>query len=265
MKFFTTLGFSLLAVTVLAQSHDSLQRRKIVAFELNGAYTADHYSNMSISHIQSTASNPSDLKFNNAGLNEAIGTKSGTVSLHLNVVLKPKFETNSTIYNKSQLIVGLGIHSSREMRVGYVSETLDTAINICNLSNETSFGLSYVFDVLRDRHITFYTGLSGIGSISRNNEVMILGGPYYEASEHPRFIISRPENRLSYEAKTLVYSRLFAVAGVRIKRSDKLDYFFQYRPGVGLQYVPNEKIYLIPYTGSLSFGCRVYLNKNFRK
>jgi hypothetical protein len=261
MKLLLSLFLLLFAIKSSAQIIHTKNGLRVAAVQLTFGASTDQYKGFNKDDVASTAIDPSKLDFDLDGLEPTFGKRSVAFSMFTSLILSPNELNNTSIFNRSEWLIGLGFHSAREMRAGYSSESLDTTINFCNFSNERSIELAYMVNFFSDNTAKLYAGLGTNASLSHNNEVMVIGGQFIGNDEHPSLIFSRPESQIRLEAKPIFRSRIFAVLGINMHRSSRMDFNFQYRPGIGIKYLPDQGAKLLPYTGGFNLGWRFYFNQ----
>ncbi len=158
-------------------------------------------------------------------------------------------------------MIGAGFHTTREMRAGYSNKELDTSMFFCNMGNEFSLEAAYAINLFVGNRTILYTGAGTNVSSNFNHEVMVINGQFVPERNHQQFILTRPETPFVFKSKSLFTTRLFAVLGVNLHRTQKTDITFQYRPGFGIQSIPQENINFLPYTGGYNIGFKIYFQE----
>ncbi len=236
-----------------------IKNRYLSAIQWGVGFRTDYYSNMGFNQISGTVRNPKNLNRNVIGFSEDFGSKNQTIALYLSAAFSPSNKEVKGFFGRSEWQFGLGYHTPGELRVGYNSEALDSTIIFCNLGSEISFETAYLLNVPVDNGLTLFGGLGGNASFTRNNEVMVQEGPFLEEGIHPRFVIARPENTATYEAKRLIYLRPNIIAGAVFRYRKFTKIYVQYRIGIGAQIVPGHGVNFINRSTGLNLGVRYSL------
>ena len=109
----------LISSSVLAQQEE----KKRLPFTLNSiqvavGFSVDQLRDINKDFMGSTTLEPEKLEMNVDGLRPTFGTRAVASSFFTNVFFGHREFNNSSFLNRSELSIGMGFHSSRELRAG---------------------------------------------------------------------------------------------------------------------------------------------------
>jgi len=200
------------------------------------------------------AKDPSEMQRDLVGFDEEVTTITAGAALYGNVGFAPLDPSTGQYRDDRELQFGIGFHSPKEAMVSYKNQGLDTSIVYCNLQSEITLETAYILKGRWGKKLQWYAGLGMNGGATFNNKMVLISGQYLEPGEHPSELDHAIQE--SYAAKSVLYSRVYVPYGLHYQVSSNWQLGFDFRTGVGAQFIQGEKADFIKKTGALVIGAR---------
>lgn len=248
-----------LSIPVFAQQEASSHKKlKLIGVSGSMGITYDRYNTMSLNQLTQLAQQPELMMRNLDGLTEEASTQTAGASLFVNMVLSPLQKSTGTYLDNLEFRLGLGLNSTKESMVSYKNADLDTSLVFCNINSEVTLETSYIFSHSINKKLFLYFGVGANSSFSVNNKMMIISGKYFAEGAHPS--AQEQAAAISFEAKPILYSRVFIPWGVHFQASDQLSIGLDFRKGRGMQYTAGEKPNMMANTGAIMIGTKFFFH-----
>ncbi len=245
-----------LCLPVLAQKNTpSLKKMKLTGISGSAGITFDKYNTMSLDQLTQIARQPELMRRDLDGLTEEASTQTAGASLFVNMTFSPHQKSKGTYLDNLEFRLGVGLNSAKESMVSYKNADMDTSLVFCNVNSELILETSYIFKHSFGKRMFLYFGVGANSSFSVNNEMMIISGKYFSEGEHPS--AQEQAGAITFEAKPILYSRVFVPWGIHMQASDRVSFGLDFRKGRGLQYTVGEKVNKIANTGAVMIGTRI--------
>lgn len=248
------IPFSISAQMLNPKEISSLKKWKLVQFNFGLGADNDHYNSMSFEHLMAMAKDPTEMQRDLSGLDEEINTMTAGAALYANLGFSPIDHSTGTYRDDRELQLGVGIHFPKEAMVSFKNELMDTSIVYCNLQTEFTLDAAYLFKGRWGKKFQWYAGLGMNGGASTNNKMILISGKYLAPGEHPSTLDHSIEE--TYEAKSVFYSRLYVPYGIHYSINKQWQIGFDFRTGVGAQFIQDERPDFIRKTGAFVIGAR---------
>ncbi|MEM6965930.1 MAG: hypothetical protein AAF573_14275 [Bacteroidota bacterium] len=248
--FFTTATF--------AQS-----KWKLNAVNIQLGVNWNEFESMSLDELMIFAKDPEQMHRDLSFMTEEATTITAGGDIKANFSWSPLNRATGTYRTHQELQVGIALHSPKEAMVAYKSETLDTSIVYCNLHSELSLEGAYVWRGQwgKRKRWHWYVGGGMNAGFTWDNEMVLMEGKYFEPGQHPSTqpiddVAPEPER---YEAKSVVYSRIFIPYGLHYQIGKYTTLGLDFRTGRGLQFIGSEKVNWMRRSGGMALGMRFIL------
>ncbi len=218
----------------------------------------DHYPSMSLQEMTAFAKNPEEIERDMSMFTEETSTAAFGAVLLFNIGFSPLDKQTLQYRDDRELRIGMGLYSDREAMLTYKNEDLDTSLVYCSLQSEFSLEVAYLFKGTwgkKDRwHWYWGAGMNAATSLSE--EMILISGKYFDPELHPS---EQPEEQMTMEtyAGTAVnYMRMYVPYGIGHNISKNWILGFDFRTGIGVQFIEGRDTNFIKKTGTFTLGVK---------
>lgn len=248
---------------VYSQSSDNAQTDRVKKwrynqFDVGIGIATDHFYRMSLNNLLATAENPDALRRDLSGMTEEINTSSTGLGLYVNRSYSPWNSKTNSYLNNQELRFGIGMHSPKESMISYKNKELDTSIVYCNLHNEFTFELAYMWNGRwgANKKWFWYIGAGTNASVSFSNEMLLIEGRYFAPGEHPSTQESFEEKTQRFIAKPVVYNRVFVPYGLHRIVGEHWTVGVDLKRGFGYQAILGGSTNFVNKTNTFVLGAK---------
>jgi hypothetical protein len=257
---FVFLAFSISQKFIVAQNSIPTSKWAFSQVDFGLGIDNDHYESMSLENLMAFAKDPEQLKRDLKGMDEEATTSTAGGAFYINAGFSPLKKSEGTYRSDRMLRLGMGIHTPKEAMITYKNEGMDTSIVYCNLQSEITWEAAYLFMGTwgkNERWHWYWGGGMSVGT-TFNNKMLIIAGGYLEPGEHPSSQPSDEMNKESYDAKSVLYGRVYVPYGISYATGAQKKWLFgfDFKTGVGAQKIEGESANYIKKTGAFIIGVK---------
>ncbi|NNC86307.1 MAG: hypothetical protein HKN75_09505, partial [Bacteroidia bacterium] len=218
-----------------------MSKWKVNQFNFGLGIDSDNYTSMSLTDLLVFAKDPHQMQRDLSMFNEEATTFTAGVALYTSASFSPLNRMTGKYKTDQELQIGIGLHSPKEAMISYKNEQLDSSIVFCNLHGEVTFEAAYLKRHIWNEKFHWYYGLGMNAGTSFGNEMMIISGAYFEPGAHPSTQESEETNVETFQAKHVLYSRVYIPYGLHYQVSNHWTMGLDFRYGIGMQSIQGEK------------------------
>ena len=222
---------------------------------MNLCFDTDNFKAVSLEDMMNLADDPNQVERDLTGLEAAPRLSTTGASAYFNYRFDPNPKPDNGTIN-TEISVGGSVVGDKEAMLSYQNKDLDTSIVYCSIHKEVGLEAAFLLTGLLGQHAYWSVGIGGSGSMTYDNNLLVLSGRYFGPDEHP----SNQEgiSMESYSARPMYFGRVFLQHNIGFLAGKHWMLGMQFRQGVGMQQISGGRSNTFTHSslGMVSVGYR---------